>query len=480
MTNQANPTDFDRIAGWWSTLSSAEFLAATPPSGPTFTEDDEHDVALAEIRERGLHPDIAYAIWSVDGGFDATGALAAPHRVMSDGDPEVIARALASVPDGYRIEAGYRAGDYLLVRDRDEPIAPPSGPTASREERSQPREASSRGPSNSQPAPVLPAESPAATDSGGQTAGDVPWPGVDLTNKRQLREQADALALPPPLEIDWYRARMRDPAVGEPGLGFCLERVADAGALTRADLDLLLDGWEDRMLRKPDTYQRYRPALITFGIALARDEHPRAREVWERLRELDASWQVDLRLVLTGVVRGTRGLGTALANVAGRVDIRHHRLGDTCRPGAWREHPRCMRNGCRTRGRRAVEAIRAQLFRDDRDRVVVRSADDAPELPDTVALELRVQRVLEAVVRERRGDCVAGAPVDGAAVVGAPASSRAHDRAEPIASHTGRRRGRAHRRGGRNRAAARENRHRADIGRVISAPNTRPCRGSRS
>ncbi|MGO1544561.1 MAG: hypothetical protein ACTHXA_09515 [Gulosibacter sp.] len=123
-------TDREQIEQWWQTLGDAQFLAPPQPLPPRSSDGDAHDAALAVIRNNGLDPNIAYAVWPERGCFDAAGALTQPARFVTDGDEQVIQRKLQTVIKGYRIQRSGSSLVFTLVHDRNAEDVDPASPDA--------------------------------------------------------------------------------------------------------------------------------------------------------------------------------------------------------------------------------------------------------------------------------------------------------------------------------------------------------------
>lgn len=126
------------------------------------------------------------------------------------------------------------------------------------------------------------------------------WPGIDLRDP-QARHWFEAQARLAPNQVEWCRTRFRDPEVKGVALGLCLRRVMDAEALTTEDLDVLLEGWEDRFLTQlaGETLVCV-PAVVVLGIALAELNHPGRESFDTRIRKHFPGWDCLVQVPLFG------------------------------------------------------------------------------------------------------------------------------------------------------------------------------------
>ena len=134
------------------------------------------------------------------------------------------------------------------------------------------------------------------------------WPGIDLTDPqaRHWFEQQHRLA---PGQVEWCRRHFHDPEVRGVALGLCLRRVMDAEALTTEDLDVLVEGWQDRFLTQlsGETFSCV-PAVVALGIALAELDHPAKNSFDAHIRTLFPAWDDLVQVPLFGWYASTEDL----------------------------------------------------------------------------------------------------------------------------------------------------------------------------
>ncbi|MDO5082691.1 MAG: hypothetical protein Q4D89_04715 [Arachnia propionica] len=126
------------------------------------------------------------------------------------------------------------------------------------------------------------------------------WPGIDLDDP-QARHWFEVQTRLAPGQLEWCRRQFHDPGIKGVALGLCLRRVMDADALTTEDLDVLVDGWQDRFLTQlaGETYSCV-PAVVALGIALAELGHPARSSFDAHIRTHFPAWDDLVQVPLLG------------------------------------------------------------------------------------------------------------------------------------------------------------------------------------
>ncbi|MDO5066469.1 MAG: hypothetical protein Q4D96_04230 [Propionibacteriaceae bacterium] len=126
------------------------------------------------------------------------------------------------------------------------------------------------------------------------------WPGIDLADP-QARHWFEVQPRLSPGQVEWCRKQFRAPEIKGVALGLCLRRVMDAEALTTEDLDVLVEGWQERFVTQlsGETFACV-PAVVALGIALAESEHPARKDFAAHIRKSFAAWDDLVRVPLLG------------------------------------------------------------------------------------------------------------------------------------------------------------------------------------
>lgn len=155
------------------------------------------------------------------------------------------------------------------------------------------------GPGPEQPSPaearaVLDAWDDAAR-SACADAGAPPWPGFGVGSARSRARTHETTTRLDAWQVDALRAHLARTDATETELATCLELLLVTGALQVADLDPLRSGWRRRLLVKPDTYSRARPAVVTVATALLRAGDPLGDEVARIVLADTRGWAAGVR-----------------------------------------------------------------------------------------------------------------------------------------------------------------------------------------